>query len=227
MSKHNYFENRGGAVYCLRDCEVIVSKHNVDELPSGNLSCLLFGSLIIVHDPHKKDNKFLTITLATRVEISIYSLDQYTIDDDDHYVITFNEGDKFLESDTVPATIKNVSELFDSLLQGNVSGLIDRDKYYDIIMNSMNLNEQLGFPRILLEIMIGEIFLDSGGKRPVRLSNTERRGKAVSIKNLVLAKNTFNGITFEDWSKALYLNKKKSFKDQEKEPSVLEEYLRK
>ena len=32
MSKHNYFENRGGAVYCLRDCEVIVSKHNVDEL---------------------------------------------------------------------------------------------------------------------------------------------------------------------------------------------------
>ena len=41
-------------------------------------------------------------------------------------------------------------------------------------MNSMNLNEQLGFPRILLEIMIGELFLDSGGKRPVRLSNTEK-----------------------------------------------------
>ena len=82
-------------------------------------------------------------------------------------------------------------------------------------------------PSYIIRIMIGELFLDSGGKRPVRLSNTERRGKAVSIKNLVLAKNTFNGITFEDWSKALYLNKKKSFKDQEKEPSVLEEYLRK
>ena len=57
------------------------------------------------------------------------------------------------------------SELFDSLLQEMYTGLIDRDKYYDIIMNSMNLNEQLGFPRILLEIMIGELFLDSGGKK--------------------------------------------------------------
>ena len=64
-------------------------------------------------------------------------------------------------------------------------------------------------------------------KRPVRLSNTERRGKAVSIKNLVLAKNTFNGLLSKTGVKHFILIRRSPFKDQEKEPSVLEEYLRK
>ena len=34
-------------------------------------------------------------------------------------------------------------------------------------------------------------------------------------------------MTFEDWSKATYVNKKRSFADQEKNPSIIEKYMRK
>lgn len=220
----NYFENRNGSIYCLKDCEIIIGKKNITELPNGNLECILFGSLALIHDP-KAATKYYTITASTRVELSIHSQDQYFIDENDHYIISFNEQDKFIEHETVPANIKNVSDIFDILLAGNVSNLIPYYEYYDIVIKAMEHNEMLGFPKVLLEFMIAELFLGKDGKS-ARFSDGEK-GIPTSISKLIMNKNTFNALTFEDWSKAIFLNKKKPFKEQEREPSVLEKYMRK
>ena len=112
------------------------------------------------------------------------------------------------------------------LLGGRVSSLIPYYDYYDIVSNAIDINCPLGFPRILLELLLAETFVDSSGKKPARLTEGDN-GKALSINNNVLQKNTFNSMTFEDWSKATFMNKKRSFTEQEKNPSVLEKYMRK
>lgn len=222
----NYFENRNGSIYVLRDCELFIAKANIEELPSGNLDCILFGSLLVMHDPKGKTD-YWTIVLATRVEIAIYAPDQWFIDENDHYVISFKEGDKFIERDTVASSIKNVSDVFNILINGNVSPMIPREQYYQIVLNSMSTNEKLSFPKVFLEIVLAELFLDSSKKYPARLAAEKQNGVPVSINESVLAKNTFNSLTFEDWSKTVYYNKKKSFSDQEKDPSIMETYMRK
>lgn len=222
----DYFENKDGSIYCKRDCEFIMSKHNVEVLPNGNLNVLLFGNLVIIHDPEKKDNKIYTITLATRVEMSIYAVDQYHQDEEEHFIVMYNEGDKVIEKQTVPVSVDNVEDIFKMVQGGRVSNIIAYYDYYDIIENAMTINENLGFPRILLEIMIAESFVDASGKKLARLTPGDK-GQGISIKNSVYNKNTFNSMTFEDWSMASYLHKKKPFSQQDKDPSILETYMRK
>ena len=222
----NYFETVNGKIYCKKDCEFILQKDNVEILPNGNLDVLLFGNLVVIHNPEKKDKEFWTITLSTRVEMSIYSLDQYYKDEDGHFIVMYNEGDEVIKRNVVPVAVDNVEEIFDMLLGGRVSSLIPYYDYYDIVSNAIDINCPLGFPRILLELLLAETFVDSSGKRPARLVEGDN-GKALSINNNVLQKNTFNSMTFEDWSKATFMNKKRSFTEQEKNPSVLEKYMRK
>lgn len=224
----NYFENKNGSIYALVDCEIILADRNVDILADGNMDCMLFGSLLIVHDP-KGNSDYWTINLATRVILSIYSEDQYFKDEDGHYVISFKEGDKVIESDIVPKSIKNLEEVFETLMGGHVSPLIAYYEYYQTILNGMEANEELGVSKVLLEIIISEIFRDSAtNSMPARLSDDpNEKGRAQSIRNLVIAKNTFSAMTFEDWSKSMYLSKKKSKSRQTQSTSVLEKYMKK
>ena len=226
MSINNFFENRNGKIYCLKDCEFIIDKHNVNELPNGDLDVLLFGNLVCIHNPEKNSRDFYTITLATRVEMSIYSISQITKDEDDHYIISYNEGDEVIHHETVPVSVDNVNEIFNNLLGGRVSNLIPYHEYYNIVLNCVEINEPLGFPRILLELLISESFSADDGKSLARLQNNQM-GKARRIRNSVLSKNTFNAMTFEDWGMAQFENKVKPFEEQEKEPSLLEKYMRK
>lgn len=223
---HDFFENKNRSIYALKDCEFIIDKHNVDELPDGNLDVLLFGNLVCIHDPTKKSRDYYTIVLATRVVMSIYSLSQISKDEDDHYIISYNEGDKVIEGETVPVSVDNVNEIYNNLLGGRVSNLIPYHEYYNIILNCMDINENLGFPRILLELLISECFAADDGKGLARLKDNQI-GKAQRIRKSVLSKNTFNAMTFEDWGMAQYENKVKPFSEQEKEPSTLEKYMRK
>lgn len=223
---HNYFEAKNDQCVCLQSCELLIHDHNVEVRPDGEFDALLFGSLLIIKDKAKKIVQPYTITLSTRVLIPIYSQDQWVKDEDNHYIISFEPGDIIIKHMQVPANIKNVSDIFNLLLGGNLSSLIPYHEYYDIFMNSMETNEKLGFPRVYLEILISELFTDETGKKPARLVKGSQ-GKPLSVKNAVMNSNTFNAITSEDWSKAMYLNKKKSKELQERNTSVLEQYLRK
>ena len=222
----NYFENKKGAIYCLRDCEFILDKHNVVELPDGNLEAMLFGNLVIVNDPTKHSQQFFTIILSTKVTMSIYSIEQISKDEDGHYIISYNEGDKVIEKETVPVSVDNVNEVYSNLLGGRVSNLIPYNEYYNIVLNCMKINEDLNFPRVLLELLIAEIFKADNGNGLARLKPNQK-GIAQRLRNNVLDKNTFNAMTFEDWNMAAYKNKLKGFEEQEKDPSILEKYMRK
>lgn len=224
---HSKFtENKDGSIYALVDMEFIISKRNIVELPSGNFDCMLFGSVVLVHNP-KTSTKMYTINLPTRVVLAIYSQDQWFEDEDEHYIISFAQGSKIIENETVVTTVKYVADIVDNITHGNVSSLIPYHMYYDIVMEAQKINGQLGVPKVLYEILISELSLDSSKKKPARFSSNNDFGIITSVNESVLHKNTFNVMTFEDWSKGLYYSKKKPFDKQSALPSALEEYMRK
>ena len=225
---HNIFETReDGSIKVIKDCTLFLHEKNINVLPNGNLDTLLFGSLLLAHDPNKNDNVYYTIKLPVRVELEIYSPDQYRIDEEKYYIIYFFEGDTIIKNNIVPASAQNVSDILDMVLGGQLSNLIPYYEYYGIIMKAMEYNQKINFPKVLLEILLAESFLDNSKKQSVRFTAGKENGIPISIKNSVLNKNTFNSMTFEDWSKSAFINKKKSIKQQTQEPSVLETYMRK
>ena len=80
-------------------------------------------------------------------------------------------------------------------------------------------------PQILaLEILLSQLFVDSTGK-PARLSNTT--GIPMSVLDKVLSGNTFDSMTFEDFTKSVVINLGKSKEKQEENPTAIEKYIRK
>lgn len=219
------FVVKDGSVFVNKECELMLYKSNVVELPNGDLEAFLFGALVIIHNDKKLEPH--TLTLATKVTIPISTSEQITSDStNDHIIIHFDSGDKIIKSTEVPATLDNVYTLFNDMLLGRLSSAIPYDKYYDIILKCMELNTSLEFPYILLELYLAEAFLDESYTKPARLNPNSTYGKAASINDLVQVKGAFNSITFEDFSKSLLINKGKTIKQQEAYPSLLEKYMR-
>ena len=88
----------------------------------------------------------------------------------------------------------------------------------------METNVKLNFPRVYLEIMIGQMFVDDKGKLS-RLSNSDK-SFPLGVTDLVQNSNTYNSMTFEDFTKSMVINLGKSDEEQTSDPSVLEKYLR-
>lgn len=219
----DYFGKDGHKIVCKKACELILHNENIEMNADGNLDTFLFGSLLIVHD--KKELVTKTIILGTKVVIPIYTSEQIEDDEDGiHKIIHFEEGDVIIDNDEVPATIDNVYQLFNNFLLGRLSPTIPREKYYQIMINAMKTNAQLSFPRIFLEMMIGEMFVDEKGVLS-RLSNSDVN-IPLGINDLVQTSNTFNSITFEDFTKSAVINLGKSKKEQEGLPSVLEKFCK-
>lgn len=219
----DYFGKDGHKIVCKKACELILHNENIEMNADGNLDTFLFGSLLIVHD--KKELVTKTITLGTKVVIPIYTSEQIEDDEDGiHKIIHFEEGDVIIDNDEVPATIDNVYQLFNNFLLGRLSPIIPRERYYQIMINAMKTNAQLSFPRIFLEMMIGEMFVDEKGVLS-RLSNSDVN-IPLGINDLVQTSNTFNSITFEDFTKSAVINLGKSKKEQEGLPSVLEKFCK-
>lgn len=220
---NTYFKKEGHKFITTKPCELVIHKENVTENIDGNLDTFMFGSLIIFHDGEKEIRK--TITLGTKVVVPIYTSEQISESDDGkHKVIHFEEGDVFIENDEVVATINNVYELFNNFIVGRLSPEIPREKYYTIMINSMNTNFKLKFPRIYIELMIGQMFVDEKGTLS-RLSNSDK-SFPLGVTDLVQNSNTFNSMTFEDFNKSCLINLGKTPAEQVKDPSVLEKYLR-
>ena len=220
---YNIFENRDGAIFTNYDVEFILFNDNVTDIGDMRYDVFLFGSVIIVHDGGKLVEK--TCILATRVIMPLYSEEQIS-KEDPYTIISFKKGDKIIESEMVQMKLDNLKELFGGLLNGNLPPNIKYTDYYPIIINCMEFNFNLAFPRVLLEVLIAELFLDSTGTKPARLSNIDEMGTPVSITNLVLSKNTFNSMTFRDPSKSILINKGKTDAQQLQDPSPLEKYMR-
>lgn len=219
----DYFGKDGHKIICKKACELLIHSENIEMNADGNLDTFLFGSLLVVHD--KKELVTKTITLGTKVVIPIYTSEQIEDDEDGiHKIIHFEEGDVIIDNDEVPATIDNVYQLFNNFLLGRLSPTIPREKYYQIMINAMKTNAQLSFPRIFLEMMIGEMFVDEKGVLS-RLSNNDVN-IPLGINDLVQTSNTFNSITFEDFTKSAVINLGKSKKEQEGLPSVLEKFCK-
>lgn len=219
---NRYFKKEGHKFVALKECELVIHKDNITETIEGNLDTFMFGSLLIVHDDGQEITK--TLTLGTKVTIPIYTSEQITDKDEKHKIIHFEEGDVFIENDEIIATINNVYSLFDNFVLGKLSPTIPREKYYNIMINSINTNFKLNFPRIYIELMIGQMFVDEHGKLS-RLSNSDK-SIPLGVTDLVQNANTYNSMTFEDFNKAAVINLGKSQQEQLKDPSVLEKYLR-
>ena len=145
------FVTRDGSVFVSKECELMLYKSNVTELPNGDLEAFLFGALVIIHNDKKLEPH--TLTLATKVTIPISTSEQIINDENnEHIIIHFDSGDKIIKSTEVPATLDNVYTLFNDMLLGRLSSAIPYDKYYDIILKCMDLNTSLEFPYILLEL---------------------------------------------------------------------------
>lgn len=219
----DYFGKEGHKVVCNKSCELIIHKENVEENLDDNLYTFMFGSLLILHDGKQLVTK--TITLGTRVIIPIYTSEQITeMEDGKHLMIHFEEGDVIIQNDEVVASINNVYTLFNNFLLGRLSTTIPRDKYYKIMTNAMETNFKLNFPYVYIETMIGQMFVDEKGVLS-RLSNSNK-SFPLGVTDLVQTTNTYNSMTFEDFTKSAVINLGKSDKEQTKDPSVLEKYLR-
>ena len=222
----DYFEKQGNKTICKKPCELIIHNNNVEENADGNLDTFLFGTLLIVYDG--KMLKSFTVTLGTRVVIPIYTSEQIIKHEDgEHISITFNEGDVIIDNDELSATIVNVYTLFNNILLGRLSSTIPREKYYTIMQNAMDTNVKLSFPKVLLEIMIAQLFMDDSGKELARLSSQENIvGLPISINDSVQMMNTYNSMTFEDPTKSILINLGKTGSEQIKDPSPLEKFMR-
>ena len=219
----DYFGKDGHKIICKKPCELIIHKQNIEENSDGNLNAFLFGTLLMIHDGNTIETK--TITLGTKVVIPIYSSEQIINSEDDiHKIIHFEEGDVIIDHDEIPATIVNVYELFNNFLLGRLSGQIPREQYYKIMINAMNANAELNFPRVLLEIMIGQLFVDEKGTLS-RLSNS-KVNIPLGVNAAVQNSNAYNSMTFEDPTKSMLINLGKTKEEQTKDPSPLEKYMR-
>lgn len=219
----DYFGKKGHKIICNKECELIIHKDNIEENIDGNLDAFMFGTLLVIHDGKELVTK--TVTLGTRVVIPLYSSEQVSdADDGKHKIIHFFEGDTIIENDEVVATISNVYGLFNNFLLGRLSPTIPREKYYTIMLNSMETNVKLNFPRVYLEIMIGQMFVNEKGKLS-RLSNSDK-SYPLGVTDLVQNSNTYNSMTFEDFTKSMVINLGKTDEEQTSDPSVLEKYLR-
>lgn len=222
FSKDNIFETKENSIYTTIELILKLEKSNYEILPDGSLDALLFGSVVICMD---KENTTKTITLGTRVVIPIYSNEQILDDTDpNHTIIHFEEGDCFIKNRHVPKSIDNVNDIFETLTKGHLSNLVEYHKYYEIIMNTMKTNEMLGFPKILLEMMLGEMFINEKGEKVRRTG--ESFGLSASIDDVVQTAGAFNSMTFEDSNKSILINKGKS-KEQQQQSSKIEEFFRK
>lgn len=217
----NIFETKGDKIYCNVELILKLEKSNFTQLPDGTIDTFLFGSVIICLEPA---NTTKTITLGTRVVLDVYSQDQISDDGGDHILIHFEEGDCFIKNRFVPRDIDNVSKLFNTLTGGHLSKYIEYYKYYDIIMNCMETNTMLGFPKILLELMLGEMFINEHGQK-ARVTG-EALAIPASIDDIIQTAGAFNSMTFEDANKSILINKGKT-KEQQIQESKIEEYFRK
>lgn len=221
------FVKKDKAFFTTKDVDFILFNNNIKETESQDLDVFLFGSVIIVHNGKELETK--TCTLATRVIMEIYSDEQVVKEDEKHTIIKFKAGDKVIKHDAVIQSLANVNELFEAIMGGNVSPLVAYYDYYEIIMNCMKFNKMVNTPKLLLEIMVSELFLDTAtGTKPARLSSDpNEKGIPASINDLIQTKNTFNSMTFEDASKSILINKGKTDAQQKVAPSPLETYMRK
>lgn len=220
----DFFSTKDSSIFCNYDCDIILNKNNIEELPNGDLEAFMFGSLVVIHsngtlEPH-------VITLATKVIIPIYSSEQIS-SDEEHVTISFISGDKLISNVKTPAILDNVYQLYSDVLAGRLSNLIPYYLYYDIILICMKLNTQLNFPRVLLEITLSELALAKGSSKPARLNAKTDPWVSASTDDLVQLKGTFNSMTFEDSSKSILINKGKTKAQQTANPSLLEKYMRK
>lgn len=225
------FETRGNSIYCNHNMNLTLEKTNVEFLDDGNLSVMLFGSVVVITDTPNFENH--VITLGSKVIIPIYNKDQISNrdDDSDYIMISFYKGDKFIEDTHIPQTIDNVAVLFKTFTGGHLSKYIPYGRYYDIIKNNIEINLGNGpekgsimFPKILLELLIGEMFINDHGEK-LRRTNDDV-GIPASVDDIIQTSGTFNSMIHEDPDKAILLNKVKT-DSQQIQPSVLEEFFRK
>ena len=203
------------------DIEIQVFKDNVEELPDGNLRVFLFGSLVLVHNGNSLES--YNLTLGSKVIVPIYTPSQIT-KDEDHIRLSFDKDDVVVDDRYIEATLDNFYQLFNFLLMGKMSNLIPYYKYLEIIENCMRTNVSIKIPRLAFEILISEIFVDNSG-RPARLTGS--KGNAIGIQDKVLLSNTFNSMTFEDPTKAILINKGKTFEEQDRNRPTIEKFFRK
>ena len=88
----------------------------------------------------------------------------------------------------------------------------------------METNTMLGFPKILLELMLGEMFINEHGQK-ARVTG-EALAIPASIDDIIQTAGAFNSMTFEDANKSILINKGKT-KEQQIQESKIEEYFRK
>ena len=221
-TKPDLFKTVGNSIICNKECILKIEKSNYQVMPDGSLDTFLFGALVVTID---KIPETKTITLGTRVVIPIYSNEQITDKEkSDHILIHFEIGDTIIKNRFVPKSIENVSEMFNTLTRGHLSRHVEYDKYYEIIMNAMKTNEMLGFPKFLLELMLGEMFITESGEKARRTG--EKFAIPASIDDIVQTAGAFNSMTFEDANKSILINLGKS-REQQTQESKIEEYFRK
>lgn len=217
------FRNDGIKVVLNYNLSVTVENKNLIERDDGSFDAFLFGTVVIIDDGEKIiDHK--TLTLGTKVNIPIYSKDQIEKVDNDYTTLHFLKGDTFISNRHVIMDIENISAMFKTLTDGHLSKYIPYHMYYDIIMNTIDTNERLGFPTILLELMLGEMFIDENTGEKLRRLGKDI-GLPASINDIIQTSGTFNSMTFEDASKSILINLGKD-REKQKQESKLEKYFK-
>lgn len=226
------FETRGNSIYCKYETMVYIEESNVTELEDGNLSVMLFGALCVVFPKNVPGGVVKIITLGSKAIIPIYSKDNVQTEDG-HVVITFLAGDCFILNRFIPQEIDNVADMFETFTSGHLSKLIPYGLYYDIIKNNIEINLGNGkkkgkimFPKILLELLIGEMFLDDKGNKIRRSADSSDLGIPASVDDIIMTAGTFNSIIHEDPNKTILVNRVKP-KEQQEQESILEGFFRK
>lgn len=219
----DFFKTVGDKIYCNYETVVKLESRNCKKLENGYYDAFLFGAIVIGTD-EKGNIDTKTIKLGTKVTIPIYSNSQITIEGD-HTLISFDKGDCIIDNRHVIKSIDNVAEMFNILTSGHLSKLVPYHLYYDIIFNNMESNEKLNFPNILLELMLGEMFLDEETGDKLRRTGKDR-GIPASIDDIIQTSGTFNSMTFEDATRSILVNLSKD-RSKQRQVSRLEEFFKK
>lgn len=202
--------------------ELQVYKDNIEFLPNNSIRGFLMGSLAIIHK-EKDIIEYKEILLGTRVTIPIYDPQQIHLSDD-HYIIFFEKDDIVVESVYVEKELDNFTKMFNSILNAKISSQIPYYEYINVMENCIDMNTDTKIPVLALEILLSQLFVDNNGK-PARLSDTT--GIPMSVLDKVLLGNTFDSMTFEDFTKSAIINLGKSKEKQELNPTAIEKYFRK
>ena len=202
--------------------ELQIYKDNIEFLPNNSIKGFLMGSLAIIHKENS-DIEYKEILLGTRVIIPIYDPQQISLSDD-HYIIFFEKDDIIVENVYVEKELDNFTKMFNSILNAKISSQIPYYEYINVMENCISMNTDSKIPVLALEILLSQLFVDSTGK-PARLSNTT--GIPMSVLDKVLSGNTFDSMTFEDFTKSVVINLGKSKEKQEENPTAIEKYIRK